>query len=263
MVKAVVDDINSVDEGLRDHYRQDDSGKYILNVEPVNGYGLEDVSGLKSALQKERSTARAALEKIQAYGDIDPEAARQALNEIETLRNESGNLDEKVSKLAQSKIDQIVSKHQKELESKEGITKTYRQKLEKVMLDNTFENAIRKAGGDERTVELLRPHFRDRAKLREINGDFIVDVVDPITGDPRVGSSDGSPMTIDQLVGELKASDTFASAFPSTGRSGGGTPSSGRRGGSNIPKKKSDFSSAQRSDFIEEHGAMAWIKLPD
>ena len=72
-------------------------GKFFLNVTPVDGFELDNVSGLKTALGAERNNvavlneqlkpyegldaaaARTAIERIAAFGDITPDAAKTAL----------------------------------------------------------------------------------------------------------------------------------------------------------------------------------------
>lgn len=272
MPKAVVEDIESVDESLRPYYKED-GGRYVLDVEPVeirgeNGsssyYALEDVHGLRTAVQRERANARKYQEQAGKYGDLDPETARAALDELETLRSESGDLQSKAQQLAESKVEQMSKKHQSELQKVSSRADAYRNQLENVMIDQALASAIRSQGGDEGTVELLMPHMRRAVKLHEDGERFVAEVIDPSTGQQRIGDSMGSPMSLEQLVSEYKSNDRYAIAFPGTGKSGGGTPSSGKRGGGLPAKsKKSDYSPSERSDFIEQNGALAWLKIPD
>jgi hypothetical protein len=268
MPKAVIEDINSVPEALREHYVQKDD-YYVLNVEPVTSvkgkqvhYSLEDVGGLKNALQSERSKARE-LEKIKAaYGEHSPEAVAQALEELNSLRASGTDVESKAKALADSQIKQIVAKHQQELEKSGKVTNRYKSQLEKVLIHDAASAAIRAAGGDDNTVALLTPHMLNHLAVREVGENLVSEVIDPATKEARIGNASGAAMTIEQLAAEMKSSPIFGSAFPGTGRSGNGTNSTNRqRGGT--PRKKSEFTSSQRSDFIEQHGAGAWIGLPD
>jgi hypothetical protein len=51
---AYVDDLDALPEAVRDHYVQTEDGRWRLDAE-----GVEDVSGLKSALEKERTERKA------------------------------------------------------------------------------------------------------------------------------------------------------------------------------------------------------------
>ena len=270
-IKAIVEDINSVDESQRSLYRED-NGRYVLDVEAVQvtdstgrvaEYALENVTGIKSALQSERALARSAADKIKGFEGLDSAKIRADLEELATLRNQSGDIESKVNTLAQSKIDQLVEKHQNDMSASVDTAKAYRSKVEDLMIDQALATAIRKNGGDEGTVTLLMPHLKGQVSLREMaNGNFIPEVVDNVSKEPRIGDSMGTPMSMDQLVGEFKGSNIYASAFPGTGTSGGGTKTSNNSGGG-FPSKKSDFSAAQRSDYIEKNGAMDWVNLAD
>ena len=47
-LKPFYTDESDVPEPLRDHYMADDTGRHSLVVDAVDGYSLENVSGLKS-----------------------------------------------------------------------------------------------------------------------------------------------------------------------------------------------------------------------
>ncbi len=82
-LKAVVNDIEEVDENFRDLYTEKDEA-WVLDVEASDGYELANTTGLKSALQKERDAARKARKKAEA-GDEDLE------QEVKRLRKELDN----------------------------------------------------------------------------------------------------------------------------------------------------------------------------
>ena len=270
VMKAIVSDINSVDESLRSHYKEV-NGRHVLDVEPAevkgdNGtssyYALEDTHGLRSALQKERATARTAQSALDKFADLDASTVRGSLAELETLRGQNGDLEEKAATLAQGKIDQLVTKHQTDLDASTQSNTKLRGTVEDLMIDRSLAEAIRKNGGDEGTVTLLMPHIKGQVALREVGDSLYTEVVDKTTKEPRIGDSTGAPMSLEQLVVEFRNSETFSSAFPGTGNTGGGTGSSGK-GGSGFPSKKGDFNTTQRSDFIEKNGALGWLNLPE
>jgi hypothetical protein len=53
-------------------------------------------------------------------------------------------------------------------------------------------------------------------------------------GNPRIGDAQGNPMTIKQLVDELKQDPDFARNFEGSGSSGGGAPRSNAGGGGGV-----------------------------
>jgi hypothetical protein len=65
MLRARVSDINDIDEGLRDHYKQEGEG-WILDVEAQEGFALENIQGLRNALQAERNETKKLLNKLKS-----------------------------------------------------------------------------------------------------------------------------------------------------------------------------------------------------
>ena len=57
MLKAIYMSDSDIPQGMEDHYKQE-GDKWILDVESEQGYQLENVNGLKSALQAERNQAK-------------------------------------------------------------------------------------------------------------------------------------------------------------------------------------------------------------
>jgi len=209
-LKAVVDSLDGVPEPLRAAYIEKD-GKFVLDAE-----GVEDVTGLKSALQKERD-ARSKLDKqLAQYKDLDPEKYRELLKEKEeferTTLEKKGDFD----KLK----DQLVQKHQDELKTV-GEKLTAREKfIEKVVAENVALAEITKAEGN---TTLLKPHVMASIRVVEEDGEFVAKVVDA-KGNPRIANGKGDEMTIADLIAELKSSEEFSGAFKGTGSSGSGAP---------------------------------------
>lgn len=78
-LKAFIKSLADIPEALHGYYVADGEG-FRLDAE-----GVEDVTGLKTALEKEREAGREALKKLKAYEGLDPEAARAAIENLEKL----------------------------------------------------------------------------------------------------------------------------------------------------------------------------------
>lgn len=262
MLKAIIDNLESVPEAVRGEYRPgtaDDGqeGKFVLQVEGSNGWGLEDVSGLKNALGRERTRADKAESKIKKFGDLDPEAAREAIEKIAEFQA----IDPKKEgdRIAKEKIDaaikQIVEKHSVELDGLNKKAGGYLGKVKALLIDNVATTALAEHKG---SVDLLLPHVQRNTRLKETDdGNFVVEVVDK-DGNVRIGDSKGTPMTVQQLVAEMRQSQTFGRAFEGSGTSGGGTqPSNG--GGTattppaGIPKSFADAKSPEEKVAFLKH----------
>lgn len=259
-LKALVDAIDTVPEPARAFYKEAD-GKFILDVEPVDGFALEDVSGLKNTLGKEM-TLRKKLEKdVVKFKDIDPDKARDALARLEELGNidPAKDADKIVNERLEAAKRQLLEKHGEELKTRDGRIAGLTKTVESLMVDQVATAALAEAKG---AVELLLPHVQRHTRVREdANGSFIVEVVDK-DGNARIGNAKGDPMTIKDLVQEMRKSETFGRAFEGTGHTGSGTrPNSSGESGS---KKKSDFKSEkERAAWVEANGFEAYKALPD
>lgn len=233
-LKAIVEKIEDAPEDLRDHYTEVD-GKFVLAVEPVGGYALEDVSGLKSALGKER-TARETLERdVVRFKDIDPDKARTALAELEELKKIDPASE--ADKIANTKFEaaktQLLEKHGQDLSERDGRIKTLTGAVDGLVREQRATAAIAEAKG---AVDLLLPHVLRFTRTVEKDGKFSVEVIDA-DGNGRIADSKGTPMTIKDLVAEMRQSETFGRAFDGEGHSGSGKQPDNPGGGG----QKGDF----------------------
>jgi hypothetical protein len=232
-IRAIIDKLDDAPEAIREHYAEQD-GKFVLSVEPVNGYSLEDVSGLKSALGKERTTRETLERQVVAFKDLDPDKAREALAKLEEL----GNLDpaKEADKIANTKFEaakaQLLEKHAQEISQRDERNAKLSGAMDKLVRQAAATSAIAEAKG---SVELLLPHVLAATRVKETeDGDFIVEVVDA-KGNVRIGDAKGSPMDLKGLIAEMRGSDTYARAFDGDGQSGSGKTAD-QGGGSGMAK---------------------------
>ncbi len=257
-LEGFVDTLESVDEQYRDLYLEhtDKDGKTTFRLDAT---GVEDVSGLKSALEKERSLKKDAIkgmEEVTArFEGIDPD-------EIADLRTKAGRVDE----LEATKNEEwdklkagIETKHAAQLEAKDKVIASKDAALHKHLVESTAKSAIAAAGG---SVELLLPHVVSKARVVEEDGQHHVRVIGA-DGGPRAGGEGW--MTIAGLVTELKESETFGPAFKASDAAGSGAGAGDKKAptGKHRYRSKADFKNAkEKSDFIAEHGQAAYSSLP-
>ncbi len=256
-LKAVVKNINEVPEQLRDYYQKIETKggneeKYLLTVEAVDGYSLEDVSALKSSFGKER-TAREKLEKeLQKFNDVDPIKAREALQKVKEL----AELDpvKEADKLANAKFEavktQLLEKHTAEKNALADQNAQLQQVISGLLIDSEAKSALSEAKG---SIELLLPHVKSHTRVKQNDGKFVVEVFDA-DGNARIADAKGSPMTIRDLVTEMKQSDTFARAFEGSGQTGTGKEKNSFVSGSyrpqgNLSGSQEDRLAAIRAQF--------------
>lgn len=245
---------DELSEEEKQHYTERD-GKFYLDVKPINGVALEDVTGLKSTVEKLRANEK----KLQTdlaviqdrYEDIDPDEAKEAIKKFDEVKNWDGN--QKIQEAVEATKRELVKAHKKEIESLEEELADAQIQLTDAIVDTKIVEAVQKEEGN---VELLLPHVKKHVRMvKNSAGKWIPEVIND-ANEPRVGDSDGNPMTITQYIQEIKNQKTFAACFPganSTG-SGGSDSSDGGKLKTKIGRSKTVASTDRKamSQNIEE-----------
>jgi DNA-directed RNA polymerase subunit F len=231
-LRAVVTDLESVDEALRPLYVERE-GKYVVDIEAADGFELDNIAGLKSALAAERSKtlglngklktfegfdveeAKKAIERATLFGDLDPEKARKAIADVEKFTG--FDPEKEADKIAETKLKNAKAQLQAEflseksaLETRLNTTNEVLSRREAQIRKNVKEAAI--------SVELSKLNPLDDARdaleiiasnaveIMEVNGEFVPVVVNP-DKTPRVklgANYDSIPFTIADLMAEMR-----------------------------------------------------------
>lgn len=147
-LEMVVDSLDSVPEGLRSEYKKGEDGKYHLDVN-----GVEDVSGLKSALQKEREQVKELKAKAAAYEGIDPTKAAEALEKLRQIeekeliaKGEVEKVVENRTKLMQQDHAEQVKKLTERAEQAEAQAAKATEQLATVVIERDVSEAVNEVG---------------------------------------------------------------------------------------------------------------------
>lgn len=218
-LKAVVEKLDDAPEAVRSFYQERD-GKFVLAVEEADGFSLENVGGLKSALGKERQSRESLEREIVKFKDIDPDRAREALAKWEEFQ--SIDPAKEADKIAHTKFEaakaQLLKSHEEAIKPLSERNQRLSGAVDALTRKQQATAAIAEARG---AVELLLPHVLGHTKVKETDaGEFVVEVVDA-AGQTRFGT-DGNPMTVKALVEEMRGNETFARAFDGDGHTGSG-----------------------------------------
>jgi DNA-directed RNA polymerase subunit F len=241
-LKAVLNSLDGVDEVLKEHYIEKD-GKFFLDVTKTDGLALENVDGLKNTVEKLRTSEKNLQAEVKTAEDalrdhrnkfkgLDPEAAKSALNKIDEIKNWDGETKVReavtvAEQKAQAKLDDLVSQHNTEKSELNDEIAGMQSQLQDAIVKSKIVEAISKENGN---VDVLLPHVRSQVNMvKDGKGQWRPEVVNA-NGDPRIGGSDGSDMTILQLVQEMKSQDTFAACFTGANQSGSGKKNSSESG---------------------------------
>ena len=227
-LKPFVGSEAEVPEAMKEHYSLDeDSGNYRLNVEPVDGWSLENVAGLKSTLGKLKERSTAAETALQPFSALERDAGElsTALSELNALREAQGNESEQVSALRQS-MENLRQQSRSELEKAVAPLQVKLDARTNQLKEATITAELRKAIVDQGgNPTLLVPAMLPSVRAEETDDGRIQAVVVDSEGTARVTGADLAPMQFTDLVSEVKERPEFAPAFSANGASGGGTNS--------------------------------------
>ncbi len=248
-LQAKLPTLDGIDETVATFYSEQDDGSFLLNVVGSSGFELENTTALKSALGKERSNAQTAAKALKAFEGLDPKEARAAMEKLAEYAD--FDPDKKVEEAIKARETQMLKKHETQVSSLNDEKTILMQQLESNLVTSAATKAI---AASEGSVDLLLPHVLQQTRMRMTdNGSFIAEVVDR-EGSPRIGDSQGNPMTIPQLVEEMKSSDSFARAFNSSGATGSGATNnaSATAGGTGRSRSISRFDQEALNANIEK-----------
>ena len=253
-LRAIVENTDGMDEALAKFYEPVEGVGFRLRVEPAGTWALEDVGGLKSALEKERGRADKLDRAAKKFADIDPDKAREALAKYEELAaiDPAKEADRMAHEKFEAAKKQLHEHSQAELAKRDDRIGQLTSVLQETLIDREATAALAEAKG---SVDLLLPHVQRYTRVREAdNGRFAVEIVDG-EGNSRIKDSSGAPMSIRDLVAEMRNSEMFGRAFEASGQTGTGRVSpNGSAGGAGVAKgswtgSKDDRAAAIASRF--------------
>lgn len=240
-LSATIASLDAVPEALRAHYLPTADGRFRLDAE-----GIEDVAGLKSALEKERAARKALKAALDAResGAGEPDAAGEPEtgdpeDEMVTADGAQepnpGDGDPAVEPVEEP-VDEPVTEAAAEPDSvhstgpdtgpnagpnagpdtapDRAAVEALRRQLETRLIEAEASAAIIAAAG---VPELLLPVLLPKLAVREADGGFEVEVLASVEGGEV-------PATVAELVETLRRSEIYGRAFAGTGKSGSGAP---------------------------------------
>nr|WP_309504297.1 hypothetical protein [uncultured Roseovarius sp.] len=239
-MKIELSDLSGLPEGLKTVV-ETEGDKATLDLTKL--MPAEDLTGLKSALQKER-------ENVSAYSKYGkPDEIEAKIAELTEKAKGSG----KGAEEAQAKLDAIEAKYSEQLTERD-------KRITKLMQSNASEKMraeLAKAGFIPEAIDDIAATAMARLQFNE-------------DGSPKVLTSDGKPMigsgadhgaTLADLAKELAEAKPYA--VRDDGKGGGGKPPSKPGGTPPGTLKRSEMNHVQKASYIKEHGADAYNKLSE
>lgn len=232
-IKAIVDDLESVEEGLRGFYKQV-GDRYVLDAEGMvpedDIENHEKTQGLKSALQKERESRREYEKKVK---ELENKPASKFTDEdvaeLESLRDIKRKAEEERRRREgefDKWRDEINSEHQQTVEQKDAFI----QRLQDQIRSDRVGRQIAEACGEHGAPTALMAAYIEKHVKSSFDdeGNLQVSVVD--AEGSRMLDAEGKPLGIGGFVKKLADSKDFGQYFASKQKSGAGTPPGDRDG---------------------------------
>lgn len=251
-----VDSLDSIEESAHSFYVEVD-GKYHLDIE-----GLEDTSGLKSALEKERQASKDAKRKLaeaeqfkQQFEGIDLDAMKGLL--------QKASQDEETRLIAEGKIDEVVSRRTERLRG--DLEKQLQAERDRADKADAFANQFK----DRVLSDSIREAASKAGALAEASDDIILRARSVFSL-----NEDGVPVAVDKDGQVIYGKDGKTPLSPLEWAEGlresashlwpraQGAGQVGDKGGKGGGKKRSEMSALEMAAYIKEHGQEAYLKLP-
>ena len=233
---AVVDDVSVVPEQYRGLYvagTGEHAGKHVLN--PIAVALANDYDGVNTVLADERNKSknknteaagfRTQLTRFAELAQSLGLTVEEGADLAELLKGHVDGLNDQVKggKEAKINLEKVNADWTKRMntavEGEKAKTTKMQSSLERYLVGQSATAALAAAQG---STELLLPHVRAHVKVVQDGEEFVARVVDG-DGSIRTGNN-GQPMSVADLVAEMKTKPDFAPAFKSDKGGGSGKP---------------------------------------
>ena len=241
-LKSTINSLDEVEEAHRPFYREE-GGRHVLDVEPVDGFALENVGGLKTALAAERrahgdaeAQRREAFARLDTFGDLDPVAARNALERLA-----AGPVDD-VEKTVTARVEAMrasiaaaagteTTAARAEVDTLKGTLSKREAQLQKLAKDGAMRSELDRVKPLDDAVDALMLMAAQHVDMVEVDGELTARVVDR-KGDPRLDAA-GAPISIRDFMKELRDQrpSLFRPTHTVTGMGTAGTAGARNAGG--------------------------------
>ena len=225
MARAIIekDGFESLNSALKAEYREGTKaegleGKYVLKVEEVDGWAMENVKALKSSMSRAKQERDDARKIVKELGDdFSVDEYKEAMGELEKLRKGTG--DDRIKAQIESEKKQLTDKFNRDIKASADQLAARDKEIEELLITSEATRSLTEHKGN---VTLLLPHVKSRCRVaRGANGKPFAQIVGD-DGNPVLTMKQGSdaPMGIGEFVESLKSNATYAPAFVGSGASG-------------------------------------------
>lgn len=220
---------NALPEPDKAHYKLNQTANaYVFQLEPVDGWDLQDVTGLRTTLSDKTEKLRIASARLESIGEATPEEIKEALEHKK-------NFDPKkfTSKEAlETALNDVKKAHKTELEKRDAEVNKREAFIRKTLVEKECARlcADKEIDGAH---DLVYPAIEKmtRVDYDEKTGEYAVRILDQ-NGNPRTSTEQGKTYAdMRDLLLDLKKDNRFYRAFNDGQKPGsGGGPSQGAGG---------------------------------
>lgn len=210
-----VDSLDAVPAPFHGLYAKNDSGKFVMDPETFKHV---DPAGYQSALDKERKVAKEALKALEPWKALGDDPTKIS-EELTALKEQIAKGDKSAAGQFDKYKQEVTALHAQEIAKRDEANANMQRTLESYLVESEASRILAEAKG---SPALLMPHIKGSVKVLSENGKYVVRVVDA-EGDPRISAQTGNPLTLSELVNELKSHAEFGKAFEPSGTTGSGT----------------------------------------
>lgn len=267
LLPAATTDLETIDEVYRGLYVVDPNNdqRHILGVRTDGDDGVEAV--FASGLKRNRDQLLGDNAGLKARLADAPSADRLAAlvaaeTELVELKSKKGKPPAKDDDERERMIAEMNTAKATELAAKDDIIANKDKVIEGLLIDSEVGDLMGEGKDAQGNATLMLPQIKTRTKVEWVEGKPRVVVMDE-AGHPRINATDGTALTLGQLLLELRERPEYADAFKGSGASGSGA-SGERGGGGGAPPagNRSKMSDADKAAYIGKHGLEAFKALP-
>lgn len=185
---------------------------------------------LKSNANKEATERRILLKGIKDFAEGLGLTIEDEAKVVDVLATHIADLTGKVKggEVMKVNLDTVKKQYEKQLaeavNAEKGETLKMKGSLERHLISEAATAALATSGAI--SPQLLMPHVKAQVRVVQSGDDFVAAVVDS-DGTIRTNGK-GSPMTVADLVGEMKTKAEFSVAFKSEAKGGSGVDNKGQ-----------------------------------
>jgi len=227
-----VENIDSVPQDFRGLYAENEGGGYTLRSEDEGvKSAVSAITGLAKSLKVARAEAQGwkgksvDLSALAEYGD-SPEAILEGFQATLADASKGKKTQEDFLRQIEKVKADLGNEYSQKVQAEQQRAEALKNQLYNHLVTSEARAALAEAGAID--ADLALPFLSQQVKVSEESGQFAVNVVDQ-AGDPRYSGVTGAPMSVNELVKEMKATEKFGPLFKSDQKSGSGAPAEGQR----------------------------------